>query len=162
MIVLVGLGFLLPLRAAWAIEDVATNPVSYNETPPTATNIPLWTSGWTQPTVQPDGFTSTTGWNYVGSVNGNSAVYLGNGWVLTAAHVGANNLTLNGTIYPMVANTAKTIGSVDLLVFRVAPWPPSRRCPFARLIRSRPSARSRCSGGAMSMETAYRPGVTTR
>jgi hypothetical protein len=34
--------------------------------------------------------------------NGLTGVYLGNGWVLTASHVGAWNITLAGITYPMV------------------------------------------------------------
>ena len=123
VIVLVGLGFLCPLVAARAVEDAATTPVSYNGTAPTATEISNWATGWTQPAVQPTGFTSTTGWNYCGSAGGNSAVYLGNGWVLTAAHVGAGDLTLGGVIYPMVPNSARTVGNADLLLFQVSPVP---------------------------------------
>jgi hypothetical protein len=121
--VLVLIGLLASLSTARAIEDVATTPVSYNGTAPTGTNITNWATGWTQPAVQPTGYTSTTGWNYVGSVNGNSAVYLGNGWVLTAAHVGVSDLSLNGVIYPMVPNSTKTFGSADLILFQVSPAP---------------------------------------
>ena len=42
---------------------------------------------------------SFTGWNYVGNVNGASCVYLGNGWFLTASHVGPSTVTLNGNTY---------------------------------------------------------------
>lgn len=38
-------------------------------------------------------------WNYVGLVNGGTGVYLDNGWVLTANHVGAGNISLNGQTY---------------------------------------------------------------
>lgn len=48
-----------------------------------------------------DGTQNTTGdgvpgWAHVGSVNGATGVYLGNGWVLTAAHVNAGTLNLPG------------------------------------------------------------------
>ncbi|NNM87204.1 MAG: trypsin-like peptidase domain-containing protein [Phycisphaerae bacterium] len=38
-------------------------------------------------------------WNNVGSIGGASGIYVGNGWVLTADHVGAGNFTLDGTTY---------------------------------------------------------------
>src|SRR5258708_33602527 len=38
-------------------------------------------------------------WANVGQVNGPSGVYLGAGWVLTAAHVGAGNINLNGELF---------------------------------------------------------------
>jgi hypothetical protein len=41
-------------------------------------------------------------------VNGASADYLGNGWVLTAGHVGAGNFTLNGNTYDVITNSAYT------------------------------------------------------
>jgi hypothetical protein len=42
---------------------------------------------------------SDPGWSYVGQLNGASCVYLGNGWVLTAGHVGEGTVSLNGTAY---------------------------------------------------------------
>jgi hypothetical protein len=133
--VLVLICALLPISVARAIED-ETSRVTYNGTAPTNANIPNWSNGWVQPAVQPSGSTSTTGWNYCGSVGGNSAVYLGDGWVLTAAHVGAGDLDLNNVTYPMVANTAQVLNSVqvtgqaaptstqaDLVLFKVSPAP---------------------------------------
>jgi hypothetical protein len=38
-------------------------------------------------------------WNNVGTVNGATGVYLGNGWVLTAGHVGAGSITLGGASF---------------------------------------------------------------
>ena len=35
------------------------------------------------------------GWSYVGTRGGLTAVYLGDGWVLTANHVGAGDVTLS-------------------------------------------------------------------
>ena len=98
---------------------------TYNTNDPTAANIPDWTSGWSQPTPEPTGYTYTTGWNYVGMVGTNNAsgTYLGNGWVLTAAHVGAGTFTLNGVAYSVVADSAKQLGDVDLTVFKIASPP---------------------------------------
>jgi hypothetical protein len=54
------------------------------------------------------------------------AVYLHDGWVLTAAHIGAGDFTLGGTTYTLVAGTAKRLGNgtADLLMFQVTPQPP--------------------------------------
>jgi hypothetical protein len=88
----------------------------------------------------PDGSINTTGagagdgWNYVGTVGGASGIYLGNYnggyWVMTAAHVGAGNFTLNASTYNYVAGTAVQILNpdntpTDLIVFQIATQPPS-------------------------------------
>jgi hypothetical protein len=102
---------------ALAVENLVT--LTYKESPPANTDIPNWTTGW----VQPTGSTTTTGWDYVGSVGGNSAVYLGNGWVATAAHVGTGTFVLNNVAYPMVPNSTQTFGTTDLILFEVSPTP---------------------------------------
>jgi hypothetical protein len=58
-------------------------------------------------------------WDYVGSDNGASAVYLGNGYVLTAGHVGAHNFILDGNTYDVVANSAQSFGTADLTLFKI-------------------------------------------
>ena len=71
------------------------------------------------------------GWANVGYVNGASGIYLGAGWVLTAAHVGAGNITFSGTSYAPLAGTTvqltnNTIGrttNTDLLMFQLASTP---------------------------------------
>ena len=103
------------------MENVAAS--TYNRGDPTNDSVAHWTSGWAQPSVEPAGYTYTTGWNYVGRVNGASGTYLGYGWAVTAAHVGAGNLTLNGATYPMVPNSARPVGTSDLLLFQVSPAP---------------------------------------
>jgi len=68
-----------------------------------------------------------SGWNYVGSVNGASGVYLGNYngsyWVLTAGHVGGHPFTLDGVTYQPVGSditlTNSDGSSADLKLFRV-------------------------------------------
>ena len=76
-------------------------------------------------TNAPSGPNGDLGWNYVGSLNGASGVYLGggngSGWVLTANHVGFGNLnfTLNGTTYSAIAGSGQQIGSIDLYAFRI-------------------------------------------
>jgi hypothetical protein len=67
------------------------------------------------------------GWNYVGQLNGASGTYLGNGWVLTAAHIGGGSFTLNGTVYAFVSGSVHTFtdsnGMADLTLFQISPRP---------------------------------------
>ena len=71
------------------------------------------------------------GWANVGYINGASGIYLGAGWVLTAAHVGAGNITFSGISYTPLAGTTvqltnNTIGrttNTDLLMFQLASTP---------------------------------------
>ena len=82
------------------------------------------------------------GWNNVGTVNGASGIYVGNGWVLTADHVGAGNFTLevttpNGTasgststttynwngIAPIRLTNTDGSGVADLVMFQVTSIP---------------------------------------
>jgi len=71
------------------------------------------------------------GWANVGYINGASGIYLGAGWVLTAAHVGAGTITFSGTSYAPLAGTTvqltnNTIGrttNTDLLMFQLASAP---------------------------------------
>jgi hypothetical protein len=81
------------------------------------------------------------GWSHVGSRGGRSAVYLGAGWVLTANHVGAGDLSLSGVSYPAVPGSGVRLGNPDgllpqpdLLLFRIDPHPDLPRLP----IRSTP------------------------
>jgi hypothetical protein len=67
---------------------------------------------------------SLSGWNYVGTVNGSSCTYLGNGWMLSPDHVGIGNVTLNGATYTYNGNAARLNNPADgqptdLLVFQV-------------------------------------------
>jgi len=81
------------------------------------------------------------GWSYVGTRSSFTAVYLGDGWVLTAGHVGAGDFTLRDAslgevVYPHVPGTEVSIrngdGSVaDLLVFAIAPYPVMPLLPIA-------------------------------
>lgn len=66
-------------------------------------------------------------WNYIGIVNGGTGVYLDNGWVLTANHVGAGNITLNGQLHYYDASVptvrlrdpAQPQNYTDLLLFKL-------------------------------------------
>lgn len=54
---------------------------------------------------------STPGANYVGQIGGSTGaggVYLGDGYVLTVAHVGVGNFMLDGVDYTPVANSVQT------------------------------------------------------
>jgi hypothetical protein len=68
------------------------------------------------------------GWSHVGQVGALNAVYLGYGWVATAAHVGHGPVLLGGTPYPDVPGSYRVIthaGSTlaDLAVYRIDPYP---------------------------------------
>ncbi len=73
------------------------------------------------------------GWNNVGRLNGGSAVYLGNRWVITASHVGAGSfITTDGrTLAATVGSTVRLhntgiqslFGQPDLEIFRLAEDP---------------------------------------
>lgn len=87
----------------------------YNTAAPTSTDIANWNTGW--------GANDITGWDYVGQVNGASGVYVGNGWVLTAGHVGAGTFTLASTSYDPVPGSTQGFsnsqGTADLVMFRL-------------------------------------------
>jgi len=89
---------------------------AFDTTPPTSSNIPNWNTGWPASNV--------TGWNYVGQIAGASGVYIGNGWVLTAGHIGFGNFTLNGVTYTAIGGTGHAIldsdGDADLYMFQIA------------------------------------------
>jgi len=65
---------------------------------------------------------------WVARLGGTGGVYLGAGWVVTASHVGAQAISIDGTSYPPVAGSWKPLrgeGATgpDLGVFRVDPAP---------------------------------------
>jgi len=68
------------------------------------------------------------GWANVGVCNAWTAVYLGRGWVLTAAHVGVSNIELEGTKYAADFHSTQRVfnpdgTAADLLLFRIKPVP---------------------------------------
>lgn len=72
------------------------------------------------------------GWSNVGLLGIGTGVYLGNDWVLTAAHVGAGSIVLNGSSYAMAPGTAIQLTNggepgksalTDLVLFRLATTP---------------------------------------
>ena len=98
---------------------------SYYNTNNTISNSwSAWSSGWgTRDT--------NTGWDYVGQVGNSSqgsGVYLGNGWVITAGHVGASDFTLGTNTYlttgfsyaDFTYNYLGTTEYADLNLFRIS------------------------------------------
>lgn len=64
----------------------------------------------------------------IGIRGGLSAIYLGNGVVLTANHVGAGDVSFDGAVYPYVPGSAIRLANADgsyadLLMFEVYPRP---------------------------------------
>ncbi len=82
------------------------------------------------------------GWRNVGRRGNTTAIYLGDGWVLTARHSSMGGVEFDGTAYDPVPGTFSWLESplggikADLLMFRVSPEPalpalPLRRRPMA-------------------------------
>lgn len=76
--------------------------------------------------------TDDPGWANVGALGIGTGVYLGNGWVLTAAHVGGGSIVLNGGTYAMLAGSGTRLTNggasgkstlTDLYLFRLATTP---------------------------------------
>jgi hypothetical protein len=109
----------LAASRVWSVEIVENGTASFNTTAPTSSDIPNWDAGW--------GSSGVTGWNYVGYVQNAGGVYLGNGWVITAGHVGEGNFYLGGFTYDAVPNSAVEIsdtnGQADLTLFQIATSP---------------------------------------
>jgi len=68
------------------------------------------------------------GWANVGVCGTWTAVYLGRGWVLTAAHVGASRINLEGTMYAADLRSSERVfnpdgTAADLILFRIDPEP---------------------------------------
>jgi hypothetical protein len=113
--------FLVPTGMCRAVQNISNG--SFNTSDPTDASIANWDTGWAQPDVEPAGESYVTGWDYVGQVNGASGVYLGNGWVLTAAHVSGGDFTLDGITYGMVDGSDESVGSSDLTLFQISSSP---------------------------------------
>ena len=82
-------------------------------------------------------------WNNVGEIGGTSGVYIGGGWVLTAAHVGAGNINLNSTFFTYDGTSLRLTNSdgtqTDLVLFHLASLPP---LPSLPLVSATPAALS--------------------
>jgi len=111
---LIGLAMLASLKPASA---VLVGNTTYQTTEPTSASISSWDTGW--------GESGLTGWDYVGTVGGATGVYLGNGWVITAAHVdlSSGTYTLNGVTYTIVSGSAVSSGSADITMFQISSEP---------------------------------------
>jgi len=81
-------------------------------------------NGTTSPPADDPGF------NYLGvTSNGLSSVYIGNRWVLSAAHVNQHPVTLGGVTYQDVPNSTvqlqqPTVAWSDFILFRLVTTPP--------------------------------------
>ena len=78
----------------------------------------------TENTTNPNFF----GWDYVGTVNGVSGTYLGDGWVITPNHAGPGNFVLDGVVHSWIPGTDFRLESnpstlADLVMFAVLPQP---------------------------------------
>lgn len=72
--------------------------------------------------------TPDPGWRNIGVANGLTVTYLGEGWVLSAAHVGEKTVAVDGGVYPPVAGSQVVLrhaGDVesDVELFRIDPYP---------------------------------------
>jgi len=79
------------------------------------------------------------GWQHVVRRGGTSAIYLGDGWVLTARHAGMGEVKLDEQVYPAVPDSMfwlDTPGAqgvkADLILFRVDPAPALPRLAISR------------------------------
>ena len=71
------------------------------------------------------------GWANIGILGAGTGIYLGAGWVLSAAHVGAGSITLAGTSYAAVPGTTVQLTNsvpgkttyTDLILFQLASTP---------------------------------------
>lgn len=80
------------------------------------------------------------GWANVGTrtngQNGLTVIYLGNGWVLTANHVGAGDVVLAGQTYSAISGSARVLVNpdstpADLVLFQINGLPPLPALPIA-------------------------------
>ncbi len=146
------IAFVFSLATAFATLGHAVQSGSgFDTTPPTSTDIPNWNTGW--------GSDSVTGWDYVGQVNDASGTYLGNGWVLTAGHVGEGDFTLNGVTYDSTGPAYNiTVGSstVDLTLFQIANAP---ALPALTLSMTDPTALAYGTPGSQVVMIGYGGGA---
>jgi hypothetical protein len=137
-----------------AVELGISPSQTYNTTAPTSSDIPNWTTGW--------GASGVTGWNYVGNLFvanaapwGVSGVYLGNNWVITAAHVdslgniGAGTFKLGTTSYSIISGSVQGIGTLDMVLFQInTNSTPAPSLPSLTIATSPPTAFSILNAGS--------------
>ena len=78
-------------------------------------------------------------WAHVGRLGSNTAIYLGEGWILSASHSGVTDVTFDGVSYPPVPGSKIRLDAPDgskrksdLALFRVEPAPELPRLPLRR------------------------------
>jgi len=114
---------IVAISSVKAVETVTPTNSYYN----TSNNISSSISSWTNANSWGTGNTNT-GWDYVGQVSDASGVYLGNGWVITAAHVNSpTTFTLNGNVftntgvyYSNFTNSATGTTNADITLFKIS------------------------------------------
>ncbi|MEC7486892.1 MAG: hypothetical protein VYE55_01155 [Verrucomicrobiota bacterium] len=99
-------------------------------------NLP---SGNTSAPTGLSGQPSDPGFANVGQVNGSTGVYLSDGWVLTANHVGAGAFVSNGQSYGYNGVDSYQINGTDLRLFKLSTFPV---LPSLNLATSSPSVGS--------------------
>ena len=80
-------------------------------------------SGNTSAPTGLSGQPSDPGFANVGQVNGSTGVYLSDGWVLTANHVGAGAFVSNGQSYGYNGVDSYQINGTDLRLFKLSTFP---------------------------------------
>lgn len=128
-------------------------------------------SGNTEPPNWPASF--QPGFEYVGTRGSLSAVYLGEGWVITANHVGAGNVVIDGVTYPWIPGSARRVENpdgtnADLLLFEIDPHPDLPSLPIAlespaleRLVMIMGNGRDRGAEITWDPNGSYPPGPST-
>ncbi len=99
-------------------------------------NLP---SGNTSAPTGLSGQPSDPGFANVGQVNGSTGVYLSDGWVLTANHVGDGSFVSNGQSYGYNGVDSYQINGTDLRLFKLSTFP---MLPSLKLASSTPSVGS--------------------
>jgi hypothetical protein len=98
-----------------AVVTVTDSGTVYHDDEDSLSSVAHWSTGWSG---------SASGWDYVGTVGSASAVYLSNGWVISAAHVdlggGSYTFTLNGITYTIVTDSITYIDGTDLVMFQIS------------------------------------------
>lgn len=120
---LLALFLLVAISSTKAVETVTNGTSTFNTNDTISSTLPSWTNGW-------GAGNTNDGWNYVGSIvnGGASGVYLGNGWVLTAGHVGPlGPFTLNGNVYDLTGvsysnftNSSTGTNNADLRLLQIS------------------------------------------
>jgi len=75
------------------------------------------------------------GWIHMGIRGGLTGTYIGEGWILSAAHVGEGYVIIDGTVYPAISGSRVVLthsGSTqaDVELFRIDPYPPLPTLPI--------------------------------